>query len=478
MALNREVIQNLTERDFVSSLIMSDKCCNLLLPYVKLNFFEVDYSRTIVSWVIDYYGKFKHAPKNDIQSVYVARCDEIENESLKELILDYIKTLSESTININNEDYLVDRGRDFIDYKALQIYTEDLNACLETRNMDKARKVQQDYKKISTVELNECDLLSPSDKKIIENALDTTEEELFTLPEALSGVFGKIHRNDFISLLAAPKKGKSWLLQKLGIEALKQRLNVVLVSMEMTREEVVQRLWKALFAAESGLIKDGVYETSKFVEDSCEQGKYRVELCDVKVKNKAKSVATLQKRLRTNNNYTGNLKVIAYPAFGASVEQITNRVEELAEDGFVTDVLIIDYADITKPIGGGPEVRNQLDLMWKHLRGFAMKFHCAVITASQTNRTALNNSVVDASTISEDFRKLAHVTSFVSMEQTPTMHKNHILRLRNIAMRNGATTGPCVFPQCLELGQFIFGEPILSENLIMDKEEEADEEDL
>ena len=34
--LNREIIKTLDEKDFVTSLIMSDKCCQTLLPYIKL----------------------------------------------------------------------------------------------------------------------------------------------------------------------------------------------------------------------------------------------------------------------------------------------------------------------------------------------------------------------------------------------------------------------------------------------------------
>ena len=466
--LNREIIKTLDERDFVTSLIMSDKCCQTLIPYIKLNYFDVDYARTVVSWVIEYYKKFKTAPKNDISSLYRVHCDEIPDEALKELILNYIQELGKNEIQINNEDYLLDKAKDFLDYKALKLYTEDLNACLETKSMDRARKVQQEYKKISTVELNEVSLMDVEDRSIIETARDTAEEELFTLPGELGGVFGKIHRNDFIAILAGMKKGKSWMLQKLGIEAFRQRLNVTFVSMEMTREEVVQRVWKSMFGAESGLIPEGTYETCRFVEDTSEEGKYKCELYDVNVTDRTKSVAELQNRLRMNNGYTGNFRIIAYPAFGASVQEITDRVEELAENGYVTDVLIIDYSDITKPIGGGSELRNQLDLIWKHLRSFAMKFHCVVITASQTNRAGLNSSIVSAETISEDIRKLAHVTSMVSLEQTNNMYKNHIMRVRNIAMRNGAASSPYVFPQCLGVGQFIFGEPILAENLIME----------
>ena len=464
--LNRQVISNLDEKDFVTSLIMSDKCCQILIPYIKLVYFDVDYARTVISWVLDYYKKFKQAPKDNITSIYRTRCDEIQDEALKELILNYIQELGKNEIQINNEDYLVDKGKDFIDYKALKIYTQELNACLETRSMDKARKVQQEYKKINTVELNEVSLLSLSDKTIIENALTQEEKILFTLPEALNKVVGNIHRNDFIAILAPPKRGKSFALQYLAIQALKQRLNVIFVSMEMTREEVIQRMWKALWGSESGLIKDGMYETSRFIEDTSEEGKYRSELVDVNVKNKAKSVQSLQKRLRTNNAYTGDIRIIAYPRFSASVKQITDRIDELINDGFVPDVVIIDYADITTPIGGGSELRNQIDEIWKYLGGYATKMHCAVITASQTNRGGMSSSSVEAESIGENFKKIAHITSMVSLEQTRKMKEEHLMRVRNIAIRNGEVEDACIFPQCLGLGQFVFGEPISTRDFI------------
>ena len=474
--MKREIIENLNEKDFVASLIMSDKCCQILLDYVKPTYFDCDYSRVIVSWINDYYKKFKASPKKDITSIYKTRCDEIQDEALKDLIYNYLKNIAESDININNEDYLVDKGKDFVDYKALQEYTENLQACLDTRDMNKARKVQQKFKKIVTAEVNEISLLSADFAERIQLALTASKEVLFTLPENMNKVFGNIHREDFIAVLAPPKRGKSFMLQYIGIQALLQRLNVVYVSMEMSADEVVQRMWKTLFGTMSGLVSEGTYEGCRFVECPDEKGKYHSELIDINVKSTdAKDVESCQKELKARTQYSSNLRIISYPRFNASVETICNRVEELAKEGFVADVVIIDYADITTPIGGGSELRNQLDEIWKYLGGFAMKFHCAMITASQTNRSGLSANVVGGETVGENFKKLAHITSMVSLEQTPKMKKEHIMRIRNIAVRNDEVEETCVFPQCLKLGQFVFGEPILGKDFVFENGE--DEED-
>ena len=240
----------------------------------------------------------------------------------------------------------------------------------------------------------------------------------------------------------------------------------------MNRDEEIQRLWKRLFGIKSGLVKPGVYEASRFVELPDEKGKYKIELYDVKVKeNSGESVEKLQKKLRAMTQYSSNLRIIAYPAGTASVIDICNRVEELAiKENFVTDVLIIDYANITKPISGDKELRNQINAINQYLRGFAQKFHCTVITGAQTNRGGLNSSVVGAESLGEDYRQITHVTSMLSMEQTPMMKRNHIMRLRNNVLRKGGGTDCCVFPQCLDVGQFIFDEPIAAEDLIMEND--------
>jgi len=841
--LQREKINSLNEKDFVTSLIVSDKVCKILIPYINLRYFEVEYSRIIIGWVVDYYKKFKKAPKDDIRSLYLTHANEIQDESLKDLVATFLHTLSEGNLNINNEDYLLDRSKDFLDGVALKHYTEDLNACLELNDVKKARKIQLEYKKVSEVETNEVSLFSKDSVKTIQEALTKVDEELMTLPENLNKVVGKLHRNDFMAILAGPKVGKclgfgtkvlmadgnfeeiqnisvgdkvmgpdskprtvlslcngkttmyrvrskikndgtseidfkcngehilvlknnspdkikpisqfnsnetlngeytkhckwnfikekeceisvkdylslsnnqtehlklfrcevnypeklhfiepyflgvwlgdgtsscaditnpdieildyikdytskigdsyivyqkyqtdcptirfsnknikgrksltrihleslnllnnkhipieylidnrdnrlkllagiidtdgyyngkcytislmnenlskdiyrlcrelgfrtnydekikhfngmykenngyakvytisitgrlsqipvkvlrkkakdsvkfsslnntwtfsieelpeenyygfvldgdhrflladttvshnSWFMQYLAVEAVRQSLNVVFVSMEMSREEVVQRMWKMLYGSKSGIIPEGIYECAKLVDNG--DGKYRSELIDIKVGgNTGRSVQYLQKQTRAENQYKGDIRIIAYPSFDATAEEITNRVEELASEGFVADVIIIDYADITKPMGGGSELRNQLDVIWKHLRWFAGKFHCLVVTASQTNRSALNSSEVNAGSIAENFKKVAHVTSMVSMEQTRVMKQNHLMRIRNVAVRNDAVEETCVFPQCLSLGQFMFGNPVLGRNFIFDNDD-------
>ncbi len=474
--MQREKIDSLNEKNFVVSLIMSDKVCKTLIPYINLDYFDVEYSRIVTQWVIDYYKKFNKSPKDDITSLYITHHDEIQDEATKNLIASFLQNLADSNLNINNEDYLFDRSKDFLDKKALEKYTEELNACLAVNDIEKARKIQSKYKKIAPTETNEISLFDKKSVKKIQEALGKVDEELMTLPENFNRVTGKLHRNDFVAILAGAKAGKSWAMQYLATHAVQQGLNVVFVSMEMSEEEVVQRMWKMLYGSKSGIVPEGIYEGAKIIEDPNDPEKFTSQLFDIKVRSSAaKSVRHLQKQTLAQNQHKGDLRIIAYPSYGASVKDITDRIEELAvKENFVADVVVIDYADITQPIGGGSELRNQLDAIWKHLRWFAMQFHCLIITASQTNRKGIGASEVDADSIAEDIRKMAHCTSMISLEKTKQMKREHLIRVRNIAVRNDNVEETCVFPQCLDIGQFMLQSPVLGKDFNFPGDDEND----
>ena len=87
----------------------------------------------------------------------------------------------------------------------------------------------------------------------------------------------------------------------------------------------------------------------------------------------------------------------------------------------------------------------------------------------------MSSSSVEAESIGENFKKIAHITSMVSLEQTRKMKEEHLMRVRNIAIRNGEVEDACIFPQCLGLGQFVFGEPISTRDFIRNTGEEDDE---
>ena len=74
---------------------------------------------------------------------------------------------------------------------------------------------------------------------------------------------------------------------------------------------------------------------------------------------------------------------------------------------------------------------------------------------SQSGRQSIDKNA-DSKDIAEDIRKLAHITSMVALNQTPEEKKNGILRLKQLALREGEQEfREAVCTQCLSIGRII-----------------------
>ena len=454
----------MSERDFVISCIVSDKVCQTLFQYVDLNFFELSYSKIVMKWIIDYYNNFRTAPRSNMLSLYRLHCEEIQDEALQETVLLFLQKLPDFDENLN-EDYLVSRCRDFLDYRKISILAENLQACVDVGDMNSARNFIVNHQQTDIIHSNSLRLFDKEQEKAIAEKLNHTDEELFDLPPKIGEVIGKIHREDFIALLAGPKAGKTWFLCWIAKQAMIRGQKVLFVSLEMNEGEVLKRMWSLMFGVKSPTIDvDKTFRLSKWEENGDKVSPMEYEY---KVKrNRNISVKEAQSQMKLMN-HGGDIWIETYPSFSSSVNDIENRIREVTAKGYVPDVVIIDYADIMKPSGGGTELRNQLDSIWKSLRAFAQEMKVAVFTASQTNRAGLSG-VVKAENIAEDMRKLAHVTSFVALDRPPHYRKVGIAGLKNLMSRNESSDKEALFCTGYPLGQFMLGKAYWADEVIID----------
>jgi len=89
---------------------------------------------------------------------------------------------------------------------------------------------------------------------------------------------------------------------------------------------------------------------------------------------------------------------------------IRAHVEKCIMQDKKPDVIIVDYADLIR--GHGQEKRHELEGIYEDLRGMAGEYEIPVWTASQANRSALEEDVIDASKVSESYGKVM-VADFV-----------------------------------------------------------------
>ena len=80
-------------------------------------------------------------------------------------------------------------------------------------------------------------------------------------------------------------------------------------------------------------------------------------------------------------------------------------------------MVVVDYADILKDVGGSREVRHALGNIYEDLRGLAGEFQIPVWTASQANRSALDEDVIEAQKVSESYQKIMTADFVMSLSR-------------------------------------------------------------
>ena len=95
-----------------------------------------------------------------------------------------------------------------------------------------------------------------------------------------------------------------------------------------------------------------------------------------------------------------------YPTRSATVPTLASHLKQLDIQSIKPDLVLVDYADILRDVGGAREVRHQLGNIYEDLRGMAGEFDLPVWTASQANRSSLEEEIIDASKVAESYSKV------------------------------------------------------------------------
>jgi len=118
------------------------------------------------------------------------------------------------------------------------------------------------------------------------------------------------------------------------------------------------------------------------------------------------------------------------------VSKLLNTWE--SKEGFVPDVIIIDYADLLVS-DSRQDFRHAQNSIWKDLRGLSQEKHCLVVTATQADANSYEKDTQTLKNFSEDKRKYAHVTAMYGMNKSVDGRDKRvgILRLNELVIREG-----------------------------------------
>jgi hypothetical protein len=422
----------------------------------KRGLFKTKWANVVGKWCVEYYKQYEKAPQKNIQGLYeqwAAKSRDTETVRLVEKFLETLSTEYEALEQESNTEYLIDLAGKYFNQVKAENLISTLQSSIEAGDID---SVVSQITTFNQIELGGGEGIDPvQDDEAIKAAFSDRREPLITYPGALGEFFGDtLERDALVAFLAPEKRGKSFFLLDMAYRAMLQKRRVAFFEAgDMSQNQVMRRLMvrvakkpmkRCLVEYPLELeVNNGKGAVTKTKRKRFKRGlnyKKAIEARD----------RLLNEKLQSNDPL---FKLSCHPNSTLSINGIKNILTTWEQDGWVPDVIIIDYSDILNMDHYGLEGRDRINETWKQMRGMSQQYHCLVVTATQANAASYGIDTLSRSNFSEDKRKLAHVTAMIGINTSDEEKEHHILRLNYIARRESEyNEESCVcVAACLEL---------------------------
>ncbi len=496
--------QEFIERRIITGMIVSTDYLQRVQRIWSPAYMESPELKTVAHWCLDYFRQYEKAPDNDIQSIYMdelkkGSLSKAEAQYIEELLSDLSDEYGRG--KQFNSGYLYDKTVQYFKAQDLERHQREVKALTDAGKVEEAEKLASSYRP-AILEDEELGLDLSEGKKVweaIDRAFSTTFNPVVTYPGALGRMWNRqLVRGAFFTLLAPEKRGKSMMLMEIAMRAIRQKANVAFFEAgDSTESQVLRRI--CIHVAQKSDMEEYCQERFRPVGDcilnqldlcdredrNCDHGIFDVTLetflqqqhqfinlatlrekyeqhpdyepCDSSACNERRGSVWLKrtpkcepltaneakKKLRAFfRRYKRRFKLINYSAGTLTVSEM-KRVLDAWErkDGFVPDVIVVDYADLLSADDGKiSEFRHRQDHIWKSLRALSQERHALVVSATQADAESYKKGRLTMSNFSEDKRKLAHVTAQYGLNQDPQGREKSlgIMRINEIVVREGA----------------------------------------
>ena len=341
---------------------------------------ESHYDNDSLKWIVkeakEYFTKYKTTITLDAFKVKV---NEIENDVLKTTVVETLKEIyrhMEST----DLDFVQDKVIDFFKNQTLKnAIVKSVDILESNGDYEKIKNLIDDAMKAGTERNIGHDYIEDIEVRYSEMARETIETPWDVINDLTQGGLA----GGELGVIVAPAGiGETWILCALGAGAMKRGTNVVHYSLELNEAYV------------------GLRYDSAFTGIANQNLKYHKD----EVKDKIEEIK-------------GELVVKYFPTKTASVHTLGAHLQKLKTLGKKFDMVVVDYGDILRDTGNAREVRHALGNIYEDLRGLAGEFEVPIWTASQANRSALDEEVIEATKVAESYQKVMTADFVVSLSR-------------------------------------------------------------
>ena len=341
---------------------------------------EKHYDSDSLKWVVKeckkYYDEYRKCITLD---VFKVKTSEVENDVQKVAIVENLKEVFRHMESPDLE-YIQDRTLDFFKNQTLKSAIIQSVDILEANgDFEQIKRLVDDALNAGTERNIGHEYIEHIEDRYSETARTTVPTGWDVIDDLTQGGLG----GGELGVIVAPAGvGKTWVLAAIGANSMKKGRHIVHYSLELNEAYVGLR-YDSIF---TGIANQNL----KYHKDDVHKEMEKLD---------------------------GDLVIKYYPTKSASVNTLSAHLKRITTLGTEVDMVVVDYADILKDTGGSKEVRHALGNIYEDLRGLAGEFQIPIWTASQANRSALDEDVIEATKVSESYQKIMTADFVMSLSR-------------------------------------------------------------
>ncbi len=444
------------EREVLIGMITDDSVCGRVASqWKKEPLFASPSANVFGSLCVKLYRRHGKAPGLDsLRRQFIRWCENRRDEESVRSGERYWSFLQEDVKRSNGSlhtEHIIDLAGELFEGIAQDNLAEKIKAYREAGQLDKAREAIINYRKI---ELGVGAGEDPyRDREAVKEYCNSREEPLIVYPGALKHFFSQtLERGRLVAFCAPEKTGKSYWMLDLAVRAAEQGRRVVYFECgDMVKNEVYGRLFSrhAQRPVKPSNREDTWPCDVRFPELLNPPAKHDAVAAEVDFRLLTFKKAPSEKQINRGlddfmagwGDEESRIRFYFHPSGTLSVGDISSVLDGLALDGWLPDVIVVDYADILADPPGHRDFRHCIAKNWEGLRSLSMARHALVVTATQANREAYDKPFpLNRKNISEDKRKLAYVSAMAGINVIPDEKKDDQCRLNWVSNRGKQTT--------------------------------------
>lgn len=448
MAAREEKLSGALQENILTLLCFDTDSCPIVIAAVDSSLFESAVYRNIADRAVEYFRKYKKAPGEHLPDLLEEFLDSPKRSQVK-LYTETLHDLRDLSEGINTK-FVIDSLTKFVQQQSLRQSITIAAEQLQAGNPDVAEKelLRGLKDRIRVFDKGRTISEAISDPDLYEPHLNLIRTGIKPLDD--DGICPS--PGELYTLMSLPNRGKSWWLQSIGKFASLQRKYVLHITLEMSEMKTARRYVQSFFSMtrkpETFFVPTiEVDDDGRFTRLKHRKMKKRPSLIDNRAQSK------LARRAEKFGSKFDRILIKQFPTNQLSSEGLSAYIEMLMQkDGFMPDVVIIDYADLMKV--DSANLRVDTGRLYKDLRGIAVEYNVAMVTASQSNRAGEDQRIITMKNFAEDYSKAGVSDNVITYNQTQAEKELGLARLFVVKARDERNGQIVLISQAYSSGQF------------------------